>query len=532
MADWNDGYVSDVAYVSGYHAETAPVWLATTLTLLGVAPPDISRPFRYADLGCGNGVTPLVVAAAMPHAEVWGFDFNPAHVEAGRDVARRAGLTNVRFEEASFDGLASLAPADLPMFEYISAHGVLSWISLENRRRLFTVIGQRLAPGGIVSASYNVGTGWTGMRPVRTLMRLLVEASPDRTDLAAAGMFAMLEKIKGAGAAMFATHPALNARIEMFRTQDPRYVAHELLNRDWHPLMFPEVAAAMAGIKCDYVGGATLHDNIVGLTVPAGLQEMFGQSRETRSREMVRDLACGASFRRDMYQRGARRMSPMEHGRRMNAMRLTRTARPVPETIVLNTSLGQFTPDQTLYRAVLDILNDGPMTIGEVRGHASLSGWIPAAVPEALGMLLQAGFVAPLAPEPVATEAVAASARLNQVHAALFDDGYDRPFLVCPALGAAQGADPLDILALDEMRTQGTIDEAPLIEAIAARVARYGRGFQKEGKAIEDPAEMRAHVTTMVRDLLSRRLPAMRRFGVLGSGHPGPRLADRAVQAS
>src|SRR5271157_2967015 len=126
MADWDDGYVTDVPYVSGYHQETVPVWIATAATLLGFAVPDISRPFRYVDLGCGNGLTPLTIAATMPHADVWAVDFNPAHIGAGREIARRAALPNIRFEEASFEDLLQSRSEDFPMFDYVVAHGVLS----------------------------------------------------------------------------------------------------------------------------------------------------------------------------------------------------------------------------------------------------------------------------------------------------------------------------------------------------------------------------------------------------------------------
>src|SRR5580658_3256262 len=98
MAEWDDGYVSDVPYTSGFHRESAPVGIATAAALTGFGCPDLTRPFRFADLGCGNGVTALVVAATMPQSEVWGFDFNPAHIAAARDVARRAGLSNIHFE--------------------------------------------------------------------------------------------------------------------------------------------------------------------------------------------------------------------------------------------------------------------------------------------------------------------------------------------------------------------------------------------------------------------------------------------------
>ncbi len=100
MAQWDDGYVTDVTYTSNFYREITPSWIALTSLLLGHRPPDLAAPFSYADLGCGNGFTSLVIAAACPHAEVWGFDFNPAHVEFANGLAARAGLTNVRFVES------------------------------------------------------------------------------------------------------------------------------------------------------------------------------------------------------------------------------------------------------------------------------------------------------------------------------------------------------------------------------------------------------------------------------------------------
>ena len=242
-----------MGYVAAYHRETLPIWIATAATIFGNTAPDIARPFRYADLGRGNGVTPLIVAATMPHAEVWAFDFNPNHIAAGRDIARRAGLTNIRFVKASFEDLARQLPDPpmspsrdaSPMFDFIVAHGVLSWISRENQHHLYTVIGQRLAPGGIAYVSYNVSTGWTGMRPIATLMRLLAEASPQRTDLALAAVFDTLEKMKDSGAAMFEHHPNLGARLANFRANNQRYVAHELLNGNWQPMIFTDTFGAI-----------------------------------------------------------------------------------------------------------------------------------------------------------------------------------------------------------------------------------------------------------------------------------------------
>ena len=534
MAEWDDGYITDVPYIADYHRETLPIWMVTMATILGHAAPDITRPFRYADLGSGSGLTPLIVAATMPHAEVWAFDFNPNHIEAGRDVARRSGLTNIRFVEASFEDLArqappppfSTSPDASPMFDFIVAHGVLSWISRENQRHLYTVIGQRLAPGGIAYVSYNVSTGWAGIAPIAALMRLLAEASPERrTDLALDSVFDALEKMRDAGAKMFVDHADLGARLDGFRARNRRYVAHELLNGHWRPTMFAPVASAMAGIKCDYIGSATLEDNIAGLTVPAASREMFGQARDVRLRETLRDLSAATSFRRDLYQRGPRRMGPLERMRETDAIALVRTFRPVPETIAIEAAMGQFMMDQPRFHAMLRALDAGPITIGQLRGERTFAAWPDAALLEAVTLLLGSGYVAPIMVAPPEAAAIDAAGRLNGAHATLFDRGEDRPYLACPALGGAWPVSAIELLGLDELRAGRTAAEQPLADAVCDRVTRSGRRLQQNGKPVVDPAAARAIVLEKIRDTLLH-VPLMRRLGALdhvAAGEPSER---------
>src|SRR5690242_14274689 len=144
MAQWDDGYVTDVAYTSHFYREITPCWIAMTSLLLGQRPPDLAQPFSYADLGCGNGFTTLVVAACCPHADVWGFDFNPAHIEFATALAARAGLANAHFVETSFADLAAAPAGAMPDFDLIVSHGVLSWISPANRAHLFGTVAKRL----------------------------------------------------------------------------------------------------------------------------------------------------------------------------------------------------------------------------------------------------------------------------------------------------------------------------------------------------------------------------------------------------
>jgi SAM-dependent methyltransferase len=509
MAEWDDGYVSDVTYTSGFHRESAPVWIATAAALTGFHSPDLARPFRFADLGCGYGVTALVVAATMPHAEVWGFDFNPAHIATAREIARRAGLSNIRFEEASFDDLRRLPREALPMFDYIAAHGILSWISLDNRLLLFELIGQRLTPGGIAYISYNVATGWVGVPPIRTLMRLLAEVSAERSDLKVGAIFEVLDQMRQAGAAMFQTHPSLWAWLTGIRGGDQRYVAHELLNRDGYPVMFRTVASAMAEIKCDYIASATLRDNISGLTIPPALYETVDQAGDTILRETLRDICCAAAFRRDLYQRGPMRLTPIEHERRTDAIALVRTFLPVPETIVLEGALGKFTANQALYRSLLKCLERGPTTVGRLRSECGLD---IVTAREVTTLLLSAGYAAPMLPGPPTTEAVAAASRLNAVHAEAYDIGHDQPFLAYAALGAAWATDVPDIMALDELRS---VAEQDVARTVIDRLKRTGRLLHQGGRPITDTEAFEERVTEMINDMVHHRLPIMRLLGAV-----------------
>ena len=514
MASWGDGYVTDVPYVSGYHAETVPIWMSTAATLLGYAVPGLTHPFRYLDLGCGRGVTALVIAATTPHADVWAVDFNPAHVGSGRDIARRVGLSNIHFVEASFDDLIHNPPKGLTEVDYLTAHGVVSWISLENRRHLFSAIGRFLSPGGIAQVSYNVPTGWAGMRPIRKLMRLLADASPKRTDLALADIFKLLEDMKSAGAKMFQDHPTLGERVTRLRTADVQYVSHELLNRDWHPVMFPEVAAAMADIKCDYIGSAGLQDNFGGFTVPAGMAELFGQIHDTTLREAMRDIAGATQFRRDLYQRGPRRMSSAEHRARLDAMRFVRTFRPVADPFVVQCPLGPLNVDPVRFLALLEFLKTGPATMGQLRARFIESA--EAGLEEVVALLVGSGYLAPAATETPDDAAKQAAARLNEVHAVLFEQGYAQPYLAYPALGGAWQADGVEILALDELRRGRPAEESSLAYAVLHRITSGGRNLYLNATTLPDPAAVMEIITGKIRELLAH-LPAMRGLGLIDS---------------
>src|SRR5262245_12617080 len=169
MADWGSGYVTDKAYVHDFCRVQTPSMLALAALCGGVqALGGTGEPLAYCDLGCGQGYTANLIAAANPAAQVLGVDFNPSHVANARALAGAAGLANVSFREASFEDIA--ADPNTPQFDIMAMHGVFSWISTQNRRALVELIARRLKPGGLLYISYDCMPGWAAVAPLRRIM--------------------------------------------------------------------------------------------------------------------------------------------------------------------------------------------------------------------------------------------------------------------------------------------------------------------------------------------------------------------------
>jgi SAM-dependent methyltransferase len=76
--------------------------------------PATSGTFRdILDGGCGQGVFSFELAKSHPEAQVLGIDMDPVLVERANSIARRAGLTNVRFEVGDVTKLDYDAQFDL-----------------------------------------------------------------------------------------------------------------------------------------------------------------------------------------------------------------------------------------------------------------------------------------------------------------------------------------------------------------------------------------------------------------------------------
>src|SRR5258707_1372506 len=60
----------------------------------------LARGGRAADIGCGHGVSTILMAKAFPHSDFIGIDYHEPSIETARGRAAEAGVRNIRFETA------------------------------------------------------------------------------------------------------------------------------------------------------------------------------------------------------------------------------------------------------------------------------------------------------------------------------------------------------------------------------------------------------------------------------------------------
>lgn len=298
--DIDSGYVTGVTYLRGFQVDLSPSRLRMCAALNGFAPPP-KDDFDYCEVGCGFGDTTRALAAAFPRARFVGIDLNPAHVEAANAGARAAELGNVRFVAKDFEAAA----AELPTFDYVTAHGVLSWIPAPKRKALAAFASSKLRAGGIAYLAYNALPGWASVEPLRQLIIARAQAVPDDPIEGARRGLELAKALYESGARYFERNPSAADMLSRIEKAGPTYVVHEYLNAQWLPMYFAQVAAEMAASELYFVGQLPLHLNFRDLCIPAPAQPFFAAVSDRLAYEGLKDFALNTFFRQDVFVKGA-----------------------------------------------------------------------------------------------------------------------------------------------------------------------------------------------------------------------------------
>ena len=285
--------------------------------------------------------------------------------------------------------------------------------------------------------------------------------------------------------------------------------------------MFAEVADEMAEAKCEFIGSASITDNMPSTSVPAGLFSMLNEAANVRLRETLRDFGSGQGFRRDLFRRGAGQLSGPEHLALLDAITLVGLDKPIEDEISFGSTIGTITGKTEIYRPLIERLAHGPVTIGEIRAQPMFSALSSAEPINAVALLVSGGYALPVLPAgPAQAAAVAASRRLNDAIARTNARGGEIAQLVSPVLGSAVGTNLIESLvlgALSQAQADGKAapDDAILVSHVRHLLASTGRNLRHDATTITDPAEIDRVFGQLVANARGRFAGILGRLGLV-----------------
>ena len=171
MADVIHELYESRIYPAMSHPLSDPAVSAVSARLSGLDVPH-PRNARVLEIGCCSGHNLLPLAQRWPESFFTGIDLSARSIEKAQDRAITSGIRNVAF----FSGdLREFTPLDGP-FDFIIAHGFLSWVPDDVKIFLFTFCRQHLSTSGIATISFNLECGWRSRQAVITKVRAIQEA--------------------------------------------------------------------------------------------------------------------------------------------------------------------------------------------------------------------------------------------------------------------------------------------------------------------------------------------------------------------
>jgi Methyltransferase domain/Predicted methyltransferase regulatory domain len=161
-----------VAYESNVIRPSDPERMAVAMRLAGLDPPDPRRA-RVLEVGGGNCVNLMSLAAIYPACEAHGFDLSETAIAHGEEIRKAAGLGNVTLRIADILEAPQLYPAG--SFDYVIVHGVYAWVPDAVRTGVLALIGHVLSDRGVAMVSYNAMPGGHFRLALREMLMLACE---------------------------------------------------------------------------------------------------------------------------------------------------------------------------------------------------------------------------------------------------------------------------------------------------------------------------------------------------------------------
>jgi len=495
---WSSGYVTDIAYLEGFYVQQSPARMALAC-LFGNVAAELPQPdddATYLELGCGAGIGALLTAASNPGWQVTAIDYNPAHIAIGAGLARAARLDNIRFMEADLEQLATSSQADaIPPADFVSMHGLWSWVSNEVRAGIVRLLAAKTCPGGLVHLSYNALPAWQG---ALGMQRLIYEAgvrTGGRSDAQAQAGLALARELKAVESKYLNESSLTRDLIDTSAAMATEYLSHEYMSAHWAPAFHADVVAALAGAKLDWVSSVNPMENFPELMLTQEQRDVMNRYKDPILRELIKDMCLPRQLRHDLFVRGARHLYNEERDAALSRLTVVPIVCPDELQTKIRVPAGMAEVGDTMKDMMVAAMR-GPATVGDL---LALGG---GKNPAELVSVLVGSHQCQIAVRPDGEQPESAN-RLNRVFGSRVHSIVD---------AKTPGG-------LASCRLGTGLTSPPLLQFIAARLLSGERednaGAWIKALSADVVPEKHGAVRDVVHTAIEQRLPILRQLGIV-----------------
>jgi methyltransferase-like protein/protein-L-isoaspartate O-methyltransferase len=349
-----------VPYPSRAYRHAHPDRMALLARLFGLRPKDVEH-CNVLEIGCGAGGHLLPMACTLTQSRFVGIDLAGRAIDHARDFADQLGLKNIEFVHEDF---TCWDPGE-NKFDYIIAHGVLSWISPSVQHSLMALFSRCLAPHGIGLISYNTEPGWQYRSVARQMAMHHVSQFQDPAQRAeqAAAMLDFVVQARGPNDPWAAL---LARELSAMREFGPGYITHEYLSPDNRGWTITQFAQLLTEHGLQYLGDSEFH-TMLPTDFPPWVTERLGAiTQGLIGMEQYLDFLRLRSFRTSLVCRAGLPVVRELFGRQLMDLYLSSSASPsVPKEQALEDPEVKFTVSDRTVEALTPLTSAALLCLGE-----------------------------------------------------------------------------------------------------------------------------------------------------------------------
>ena len=515
MAVWSEGYFTDTEYTDAYFADISPLMLNLNLTLAGFktkSQEDItpSANFNYLELAFGVGSS-INIHAVTTDGNYLGTDFNPAQVAFASDCIVSENIT---LRDDSFKEFLERLERENKMFDFICFHGIFSWISEENRQIILEIVRKFLKVGGVVYNSYNCLPGWAPKMPSKEILAMFYKQNSSMTETNSESVqkaISFLARFLDTKPSYMENTPHNKALLDQIKTKDANYLAHEYFNQNWDVFYFHDIAKMMESAKCDFaVNGDVLeHFDVLNLNEEA--QRFIAEQRDPIFKEQLKDYYISRQFRKDIYIKGARKISQNEVKEKLLNTNFVLVGLSKNFKDEMDFNLGSGNLDKDLYSKVLKFLEKDafcPKSGLEITEACKITFF---QMIQAMMILIKQGLVFP-AQKDLSDEVKNRARKYNENMFKKQRKDSASLYLAAPLIASGIRVGNVQQLILGEY-INGCKSEKEIVKNLLAFFEKTGKSLLKDGAKI-DESESKKNLQETIKEVFEY-LPIYKVLGIV-----------------